>query len=106
FGGHQSFYLSRFGILDAASLHTFEGQGNAFGIHPYAAADGFTLSQGFASALSWYTSTYASQPSAVTRIHQLNWQGWSDGAAVEEDNGIGMDLDFYLWGPTLKNSQG
>jgi hypothetical protein len=106
FGGHMSFYLSRFGILSGSSLQTWQGRGHEFGLHPYGKADNQTLTQGYGAAISWYESTYASAPSNTVRNHQLEWQGWTAAASIAQTNGISMEEDFYLWGPTLKNSSG
>jgi hypothetical protein len=106
FGGRVSFYLSRFGFLSSGSLQTWQAQGNEFSLHPYGHADNQTLSQGYSAAINWYEGTYASAPSNTVRNHQLEWQGWSTGATIAQSNGIGMELDYYLWGPTLQNSSG
>ena len=56
------------------------------------------MTTAFQTNLSWFTGLYGSNPSATTRIHQVEWQGWVDGAKVAANFGIGLDTSFYTWG--------
>jgi hypothetical protein len=105
-GGRMTFYLSRFGFLTNAALQSWKSQGYEFTIHPYAQADNQTLDQGFAAAINWFEGTYGIPPTQTVRNHQLAWQGWADGAKVEQKYGVAMDTSFYTWGAWLQRSNG
>ena len=108
-GGHMSFYVPRwvlpYGIVPA-SLQTWRANGHEFGMHPYGAADGVTLDQGYALDQAWFTTNFGVPPSATVRNHQIQWQGWVDAATVEQKYGIGMSTDFYHWGSWLRRTNG
>ena len=75
-------------------------------MHPSGAQSGLSLTTAFQANLTWFTGLYGSNPSATTRTHQVEWQGWVDGAKVAANNGIGMDTSFYTWGPAITYPDG
>jgi hypothetical protein len=105
-GGRMTFYLSRYGFLTAAAEQSLWNQGFEFGLHPYGYQDGQTLAQGYASALSWFLGQGYLGPSNTVRTHMIEWQGWVDAARIEQQYGMQLDTNFYLWGPWLQRSNG
>jgi hypothetical protein len=106
FGGRMTFYMSHWGQATSASVQAWHNQGHEFGIHPYGYADSVPLSQGVPFAINWFTPFYGFSPSKTVRTHQVEWQGWTDAAAVEQANGLAMDTSFYAWGPWLRKPNG
>jgi hypothetical protein len=86
-------------------LHAWQARGNTFGLHPWRLR-GSTLASGFDSADSWFASTYTVPRSNTARVHEVQWQGWTDGADVEAAHNLGMDFSFYHWGPWLQKPDG
>ncbi|HYW87424.1 MAG TPA: fibronectin type III domain-containing protein, partial [Chloroflexota bacterium] len=105
-GGRYSFYVSRFGPLTPATQQNLTSRGHEVTIHPYAQADNQTLDQGFVAAINWFQGRFGVLATQTVRNHQLAWQGWADGAKVEQNYGIGMDTSFYTWGSWLQKSGG
>jgi hypothetical protein len=88
-----------------SDLQTWQAQGNTFGIHPWR-LDGSTLANGFSAVNTWFANTYTVPRSKTVRIHQLQWQGWTDGADIEASYNLGMDFSFYHWGRWLQKPDG
>ncbi|MEI7645813.1 MAG: hypothetical protein WCJ55_16190, partial [Chloroflexales bacterium] len=106
-GGHISIYAPRWAPNPTASAATtWRAAGHEIGLHPYAYADGVTINQGFVTNENWFAQLNRGTPSRTTRIHQVEWQGWTDAAVVEASHSIGMDTSFYTWGRSIKRADG
>ena len=75
-------------------------------MHPSGYQSGSTLTAAFQTNLNWFTGLYGSNPSATTRTHQVEWQGWVDAAKVAANFGIRLDTSFYTWGAPVTYSDG
>ena len=112
YGGHETFYLSRYGFLSQSALNTLRSRGHEFSIHPYGSQDGQTLDQGYTAAIDWFVNDGANnaggygQPSSTVRTHQVEWQGWADAASVQASHGIKLNVDYYFWGDWLQKTNG
>jgi hypothetical protein len=87
------------------NLQAWVAQGHSIGIHPYRLL-GSTLAAGFNDADNWFASEYTVPRSNTVRIHQIQWQGWTDAADIEAAHNFGMDFSFYHWGPWLQKPDG
>jgi hypothetical protein len=106
-GGHISIYAPRWASNPTASVATtWRAAGHEIGLHPYAYSDGVTINQGFITNENWFAQLNRGTPSRTTRIHQIEWQGWTDAAVVEASHNIGMDTSFYTWGSAVKRADG
>jgi hypothetical protein len=106
YGGRISLYL--FGGADPSpmSVAAWKTAGHEVGLHPAAYSRTVTLGTAFQDNLTWFLTMYEVAPSATTRIHQLEWQGWVDGAKIEASYGIGLDTSYYTWGPAITYPDG
>ena len=106
-GGHISLYAPRWAANPTASdAVAWRAAGHEIGLHPYGYMDSATLQQGFVTNESWFAQQNRGTPSRTTRMHQVEWQGWVDAAAVEAAHGMGMDTTFYTWGPSIQKTDG
>ena len=106
-GGHISLYAPRYAPNPtAADTATWRAAGHEVGLHPYAYADGVSFAQAFITNENWFSSQGRGAPSRTERMHQVEWQGWTDAATVMANRGIGMDLSFYTWGPSITRTDG
>jgi hypothetical protein len=44
--------------------------------------------------------------SPTTRTHRIQWQGWVETAKIQAGYGIGLNLDYYVWGPIFQKPNG
>jgi glucose/arabinose dehydrogenase len=98
YGGRISIYAYGGSNPTPSSVATWRSRGHEVGMHPSAFQSGSNLTTAFQTNFSWFTGLYGSNPSPTTRIHQVEWQGWVDGATVAANFGIGLDTSFYTWG--------
>jgi hypothetical protein len=112
-GGTMTFYLSAAGDPPANLVEQWTKQGFAFGIHPYAnkpdpnpTVNISSLDQGYDIFAQWFKTTFGTAPSLTVRHHQVAWKGWTDAADIAVAHGMGLDANFYHWGPWLKKPDG
>lgn len=65
----------------ASAATTWRAAGHEIGLHPYVYSDGVTINQGFVTNENWFAQLNRGTPSRTTRIHQIEWQGWTDAAS-------------------------
>ena len=106
-GARLSFYISRFISLPSATVAAWRASGHEVGLHPFGAADGVSLTQGYQTAQNWFASQGWGTPSPTVRNHQIEWQGWVDAATIEASRGLAMNLRDYTWaGCSIRRSPG
>jgi glucose/arabinose dehydrogenase len=106
FGGRISFYVNGGSSPSPASVNTWRSRGHEIGMHPSGFQSGNSLTTAFQTNLTWFAGMYGSNPSATTRTHQVEWQGWTDAAKIEANFGIGLDTSYYTWGPPVTYADG
>jgi hypothetical protein len=106
YGGRITFYLARSGQLNPASEQIWDQRGHEFGLHPYGREDRQSLDRGYRAALLWFIRQGYVGLSNTVRTHQANWQGWVDAAKIQQSYKIGLNVDYYLWGPWLEHPNG
>ncbi len=86
---------------------TWSAQGHDFGIHPYGASDGTTLTDSYAAYVTWFGATFPGVPlSRTVRNHKVAWEGWTSAAEIAAGHGIALDTNFYHWGRWLQKADG
>jgi hypothetical protein len=102
-----SLYLARYVPFPTPTeLHDWRMQGHDFGVHPYGSADSRTLEEGLSAAVSWFIGQGYHSPGRTSRNHLVEWEGWVGGASTAAAYGIGMDLTYFAWGPTVTHVDG
>lgn len=96
-----SIYINAGASPSVASVQTWRSQGHEVGMHPAAFSKGVTLDQALQSNQDYFTANGYGAPSSTSRIHQVEWLGWVDGAKLEANHGVSMDTSFYTWGPAV-----
>jgi Big-like domain-containing protein/Calx-beta domain-containing protein len=104
-GARDTFYMFN-GGPSVSSVNTWIARGHEFGMHPAGYQNGVTLTQAFQNNLNWFLVNGYAPPSPTVRIHQLEWQGWVDGANIEASSGVTMDTSYYTWGPAVTYPDG
>jgi hypothetical protein len=105
YGGRLSLYVYN-GGPSPASVTAWQANGHEVGMHPAAYMEGVNLATAFQNNLDWFLGTYEVAPSATTRNHQVEWQGWVDAAKIAATYGIGLDTTNYTWGPAITYPDG
>jgi hypothetical protein len=100
-GGKVSFYAYNGSSPTPSAVQAWRSNGHEVGMHPAAFQYSRSLDQAFQAAQSYFTTAGLGAPSPTTRIHQIEWQGWVDGAKIEASYGMGLDLSYYTWGPAV-----
>jgi len=106
FGGRISIYAYGGNSPSPSSAATWRSRGHEIGMHPAGAQSGSSLTTAFQNNLTWFTGLYGISPSATSRNHQVEWQGWVDAAKVAANFGMRMDTSFYTWGPSVTYPDG
>jgi hypothetical protein len=102
--GQVTMYLGPDGDWpENGTLQAWRAQGHTFGIHPYR-VDGSTLTAGFNTIDSLFSSTYTIPRSNTVRIHRYEWEGWTSAADIEAAHNIALDVSFAAWGAWLQKS--
>jgi hypothetical protein len=104
--GNVSFYIYNGSDPSPAQAATWRAKGHEVGMHPAAYQYNRSIDAAFQAAHNYFTGAGDGAPSATTRIHQLEWQGWVDAAKIEASYGIGLDTSFYTWGPAVTYPDG
>src|SRR5262245_3261880 len=104
-GARDSFYMFN-GGPSVSSVTTWKSRGHEFGMHPAGYQNGTSLTQAFQNNVNWFLLGGYGPPSATARIHQLEWQGWVDGAKIEASSGVQLDTSYYTWGPAVTYPDG
>jgi Bacterial Ig domain/Calx-beta domain len=100
-GARVSFYAYNGSSPTPSAVQAWRSNGHEVGMHPAAFQYSRSLDQAFQAAQSYFAIAGLGTPSPATRIHQIEWQGWVDGAKIEASYGMGLDLSYYTWGPAV-----
>ncbi|BCX02942.1 MAG: hypothetical protein KatS3mg053_0880 [Candidatus Roseilinea sp.] len=84
---------------DAAIWRT---RGHEFALHPYVEEG---LESGWREYWARFTGLGLGQ-FETTRTHRVLWHGWTDTAQLQASYGIGMNLDYYHYGPSFQQPDG
>jgi hypothetical protein len=106
YGGRLSLYVYGGGAPSPASLTAWRAKGHEVGMHPAAYKYGVNLTTAFQNNMDWFLGMYGVAPSATTRNHQVEWQGWVDAAKIAANYGVGLDTTSYTWGPAITYPDG
>lgn len=84
-------------------VQDWRGRGHEFAFHPYVETG---LEEGWRDYWETFTGLgYGNTPLTV-RTHRILWHGWVETARVQATYGIGMNLDYYHYGPALQKKNG
>ncbi|MGL4651606.1 MAG: twin-arginine translocation signal domain-containing protein, partial [Caldilineaceae bacterium] len=86
-----------------AQVAAWRARGHEFGIHPYVDEG---LEAGWARDWQAFTGRGYGPVPPTTRTHAILWSGWTETARVQAGLGIGMNLDFYHYGPVAQRDDG
>src|ERR1700722_12376464 len=75
-------------------------------MHPAAFNYIRTITAGYQANQSYFSTDGYGTPSATTRNHLVEWQGWVDAAKIAVNYGIQLDTSFYTWGPAVTYADG
>lgn len=96
-------YLTPDTQMSAREAERFRKMGFELGVHIDTGCqnqDTPTLSNTVESQLRQFQRKYAQIPRQTThRIHCIVWNGWTDLARIQRQNGIRLDLNYYHWSP-------
>lgn len=102
-GARATIFLARFLDLSASPVSTWVANGHELAVHPVFAEDGIpgNFTQGYTTAFTWFQGAFPSSAAPTVRHHALEWGGWTAPVTVMNTAGIGMDLSYSAFGPTV-----
>ncbi len=80
-------------------IANWRARGHEFTVHPYV-DDG--LEQGWDTYWREFTGLGYGPISPTVRTHRILWTGWVETARLQVSYGIGLNLDYYHWGPAFR----
>lgn len=96
-------YLTPNTALEPAEAEAYQRMGFELGLHIDTRCinmDDPALSATVAAQLEKFQQKYPGLPKQTThRIHCIVWNGWTDLASIQRQNGIRLDLNYYHWPP-------
>jgi hypothetical protein len=81
----------------------WRARGHEFALHPYV-EEGVEV--GWETYWQEFTAMGYGPVSPTTRTHRIQWQGWVETAKIQAGYGIGLNLDYYVWGPIFQKPNG
>lgn len=109
--GNGTIYLAVGGDSLVGQIENWLVDGHSFGLHPGQQQPPLTttsqLQADYTTVNNFFTSEYQTPPLSVPRSrtvrnHQVAWVGWTDAADIAVSLNMGMDANFYHWGPWLQ----
>lgn len=92
-----------FGAPTPKQVQAWRERGHEFTLHTYVERG---LQNGWNEYWHEFTGRGFGPISETTRTHRVLWDGWVETAKVQASYGIRMNLDYYHWGPLLRDPHG
>ena len=93
----------RFGSPTPQMVDRWRARGHEFTLHAWVEAG---LEEGWRRYWREFTGRGYGPVTSTTRTHRILWSGWVETARVQASCGVGMNLDYYHVGPSLKSASG
>jgi hypothetical protein len=81
----------------------WRARGHEFTLHPYVDDD---LETGWHDYWQEFTGLGYGPVTPTVRTHRVLWTGWVETARLQASYGIGLNLDYYHWGPAFSKETG
>jgi hypothetical protein len=96
-------FLKGMNIPTPKDVREWRARGHEFSIHPYVDEG---LEAGWEACWDSFTGMGYGTDVSTVRTHKILWTGWVESARVQASYGIGMNLDYYHYGPAFQKSNG
>lgn len=91
-------------VLSPALIDTWRMRGHEIAPHPVINDD--DVEAGYRSSIGAFADVGVNVQPSTVRTHAVYWRGSLGSAAVEQQFGFGLTLDYYHFGPWLKQADG
>lgn len=103
YDANMTFYITRHSPhLTNQHISDWRARGHEVSMHPYGPASDnvANLAEGFQISYNWFSNRQTT-PDRTVRNHMVEWPNWVDSATIAANMGLGMDTNFYTWGPAV-----